>query len=124
MKIVQLAKRILTGAVATGSTLLIAACYGVYDRSYIVRGFVKSSGAPVPDLEVCITNDEEAFCGHTDQIGFFHIDTQAPYFKDQGFLVCVEDVDGARGGIIKSECLQVPPNQESPVNIEMNVVKE
>ncbi len=124
MKILQWAKRVVTGGIATGSTLLIACAYGPIDESYTVRGTVKKEGDPVPGLKVCTVHGEDAICTTTDSNGFFVMDTKNLSYMHDGFTVCVEDIDGDDNGSIQAECMSVEPNVKSPVNINMNVSEQ
>ncbi len=124
MYVIKWVKRVVVSGIAAGSTLLIAACYGVYDESYIVRGFVNSAEEPVPGLQVCVNAGQDSVCGITDGDGYFSIDTHNLDYNESGFLVCVKDIDGDSNGSIQEECMYVEAHVESPVNIRMNVQEQ
>jgi len=117
-------RRAAIGCITAGSTLLIAACYGVYDESYLIRGTVRLDGAGVEGIKVCAESEGYSACSYTDHTGYFSMDTGSQVFYDSGFEICVEDVDGDLGGRILGECLTVPPNQGDPLNVEFNVHEE
>jgi len=121
MNFIKVAKKLVIGAITAGSTMLIAACYGVYDQSYIVSGRVLNNGEGVENMNVCLNKDTNSYCVITDSQGYFTTDTYDDDFRVEGFQICVEDIDGPANGSIINECMDIPPNTSSPVDVTLNV---
>ena len=101
--------------------MLIAACYGVYDETYLIRGTVRLDGAGVEGVQVCADAQGVLTCTLTDYTGYFSMETTNTQYFDNGFEICVSDVDGTDHGAIVGECLTIPAGQDDPVNVEFNV---
>ncbi|MBU1238184.1 hypothetical protein KKF84_06045 [Myxococcota bacterium] len=124
MRLLPWMKKIAIGCITAGSTLLIAACYGVYDESYRIRGTVRLNGDGVEGIQVCAESDGYTACAVTDYTGYFSMDTTNRSYYDNGFSICVEDVDGDLNGRIRNECLQIPAGEDDPLNVDFTVHEE
>ena len=107
MKLRRWCKRLLLGALAGGSGMIIAACYGPDNSSgmsswELASGQVTYQNNGVAALSVCARfNDNASACVTTDPDGRFQIDGDEAQWHEataQGFLVTVEDVDQADNG--------------------------
>ncbi|MBN2722972.1 MAG: hypothetical protein JXR95_02760 [Deltaproteobacteria bacterium] len=128
MKPGDILRKAAIGILSAGSTILIAACYGVYDYRQVAEGnIVNSDGEPVSGLKVCVENDgAPVACTYTDDYSkeAYYIedtDSSADYCSENGFSVCVRDVDGAENGLYQDECQEFPPGTELPVTADFTI---
>lgn len=115
MKFSSLIKRVCAGVVGAGSSLIIAACYGVYYDSGLVTGRVTTQdGTPIPELRVCaVVDGNQEGCTTTSPEGDFGIysysDETLADAERLGLVVQVRDVDGALNGTFEDKDVSVPP---------------
>ena len=120
MNIVNLIKKAAVGVLSTGTTVLIAACYGPMDEYYKMSdGYVRDHGDPVPDIQVCIETQAGQACGNTYSDCSYWIETMDYNIYDSaqasGFQICVTDIDGPANGEYEKTCVPFNPG-EVPAN--------
>lgn len=104
MAIKSVFKKLGAAVLGAGSSLIIAACYGVYygDWMKIAGGRVESGdGTGIPEMQVCVELTSTNWCETTDQNGDFYVAQYEDQFNDadqNGFTLQVRDVDGAANG--------------------------
>ncbi len=103
-------KAMASGLLAVGSTLTIAACYGVSDPipDYRPRGLVmdRTSGLGVEGLQVCANQGEYQACAITDADGQYLIDADHSLHQSD-YQLCVRDIDGPQNGLYEESCRTV-----------------
>jgi hypothetical protein len=130
MKLFKHIKKLALGTITVGSTILMAACYGVTDGSFLITdGEVKSGNQGIQGLEVCvIINDQEQaqVCEITQSNGQFSINSWEDFrnkANSNGFNICVNDIDGVENGQYASKCTQIPSNRV-PAYVSIDVEAE
>ncbi len=103
--ILRLIKGILLSILTAGTSLLIAACYGVSagwegsELQMLVNGGVTFEGVGVEGVQVCVANLEEDYqsCAWTGDDGYYEVVDVEVFFDDvsrNGGQLVVTDVDG------------------------------
>ncbi|PKN47275.1 MAG: hypothetical protein CVU59_03395 [Deltaproteobacteria bacterium HGW-Deltaproteobacteria-17] len=116
MKLVLSSKKLLSGLLATGSTLVLAACYGVTakDLSYFGGSVADSqNGRGIPGIEVCASQRTYSACALTDEGGWYHLDVDPGLFHAD-YDLCATDVDGAENGLYGAQCRTIHVDQVDP----------
>ncbi|MCD6497317.1 MAG: hypothetical protein J7M25_03330 [Deltaproteobacteria bacterium] len=121
-------KRLMAAGLSAGTSLVIAACYGVsqgMNITRLVRGRVTHNQQAVRGLEVCAKAPSEgSACATTDDNGDYSIDTyetMATDANDQGFDLVVTDTDGpANGGEFQKATTHVAPGSV-PADVDVDV---
>lgn len=123
MKTGNFLRKAIIGVLSAGSTLLIAACYGVYDRFDVARGYVKDAdGNPIPNIKVCAQHPEYGEeCSITYEDGYYFInsDINEESYNAQGFVICATDTDGAMNGDFEQRCVNIPAGTELPLDLNL-----
>jgi hypothetical protein len=109
----------ITGALAAGSTMVIACAYGPVDESWLVaNGTVSDAtgfyGNPVSSAEVCLNLGNTDYCVLTDSLGEFEISvpgTSRDLMLTEGSDICVNDVDGTVNGTFTTVCQNMPAGE-------------
>jgi hypothetical protein len=119
MKLLKHFKKIVVGMLATGSTMVLAACYGVTDYRKIADGHVNDNlGNPIPIIEVCISSSSA--CTWTDVNGYYDFEGEESnvyQLENNGFQICVEDKSDLNDGEFLKECTDIQPG---PLPIEVD----
>jgi len=127
-------KRLVAAGLSAGTSLVIAACYGVSQgmshMTRLVRGRVTHNQQAVPGLEVCakVPSDGSA-CDTTDANGDYSIDayqSMATNANDQGFDIVVSDTDGpANGGEFRQANMHlIPGSVPADVDLDVHLVSD
>ncbi|MGM0597054.1 MAG: hypothetical protein ACQES9_08460 [Myxococcota bacterium] len=122
-------KKLALGTITVGSTILMAACYGVTDESFLVAdGEVKSGNQGIQGLEVCINLNEsdQQVCEITQNDGSFMINSWEDFrnkANSNGFNICVNDIDGVENGQYATKCTQIPSNRV-PAYVSIDVEED
>ncbi len=114
-------KRLVAAALGGTASVVIAACYGVYQcvRQRVVSGRVTYRQQGIPGIRVCGGGD----CTTTDAQGNYALDLCADGL-DRLELV-FEDVDGeANGGLFLEQAVEVDIQSGSKENIDVELVPE
>lgn len=102
-------KAMVSGFLTVGSTLTIAACYGVTQTyHYLTHGLVmdRITGQGIEGVQVCVSKGEYQECTLTDNIGQYAIEVPTSLY-DTGFEICAKDIDGAQKGSYATTCRTV-----------------
>jgi len=115
MAIKSVLKKIGATVLGAGSSLIIAACYGVYygDWMSLATGNVRTAdGTGIPEIEVCVQLSYESHCESTDANGDFAISSWESDYNEadrDGFTLQARDVDGAINGEWADEDVSIDP---------------
>mgnify|MGYP001232368485 CR=1 FL=1 len=127
MKIRTLIKRVCAGVVGAGSSLIIAACYGVYydDQLQLVYGKVTNqNGTGIADVQVCaVVGSRPEVCTSTYYYGEYSINMWSDEVDEaslDGFTLDVRDVDGALNGTYEDKDVIVPPGT-TPAEVDVTL---
>jgi len=124
MDLIKNLKRAVVGVITVGSTMVIAACYGVYETTYRIAGrALDPNGKGIKNLEVCVQENEhiDTLCTSTDSEGYFQVTGFTNGYYDYGFTICAEDTDGSENGSLETNCQEIPPQTNEPVDIIFNM---
>jgi len=116
VKLVVSSKKLLSGLLATGSTLVLAACYGVSSHEqYSLRGSVMDSqtGRGIAGVEVCASQRRYSACALTEEGGWYDLDVDPGLFHAD-YDLCATDVDGAENGVYEAQCRTIQVDQVDP----------
>ena len=130
MNILKTMKKMAVGAITTGFTITLAACYGPMDEGtdWNPTGRVTdgTTGAGIPNMQVCAVQQTYNYCVQTDENGYYQFDYDLNsdiHYDD--YQVCVEDTDGAENGTYAGECQDVAAYTEYPqVNFSLDEIVE
>jgi len=105
VKLIRSSKKLLSGLLATGSTLFLAACYGVIARDQSLGGTVMDSQTArgIPGIEVCASQRNYSACTRTAEGGWYGIEVDQGLFLAD-YDLCVTDIDGAENGYYGTVC--------------------
>jgi hypothetical protein len=114
-------KRIAIGVISTGTTMMIAACYGVHHQVRTPRSsvvVVDAKGRGIRNIKICIKAKGHEECQPSRYQGRFHIkqlkNKNILYLaKNHGFTICARDIDGPVNGQFDQKCKSFPPNRIS-----------
>jgi hypothetical protein len=127
MKLLKHLKKIVVGMLATGSTMVLAACYGpMEDYRKVADGHITDGmGNPIGGLKVCVVDQGvDTMCDTTFTDGYYlidEIDSNVNSLEDNGFQICVEDIDGIEnGGLFLDECVTIQPGA-LPVQVDFDM---
>lgn len=135
MKIARLFKELALGVVSAGSTLIIAACYGV-NGSYepddwstiLARGRLTSeTGDAIEGLRVCAEVEAQSQCTASDVLGDYSISVDQTFdnaARQNGFTLTIEDIDGETNGEYEDTSITVTSEEVSQGSNEIDVVVE
>lgn len=134
MKIDKLIKRVCLAVVGAGSSLVIAACYGVHtewdmyqpenNRKVVSGRVINGEMQGVDGMEVCANvPGYGAECTYTSSGGYYEVNAE-PHLRDHadanGFWVVVKDVDGPVNGHYEDEAIPVDPGSV-PAQVDIQV---
>jgi hypothetical protein len=132
MKILNPLKKLGASIIATGVTLTMAACYGVYEEysnsPWVPKGKVTNSetNIGIRGLIVCTNQEDFRGCTMTDSNGNYELWDEVPdSIRYDSYEVCVEDIDGSENGVYEKECKTIDAYTEEPVvNFSLTPVVE
>ena len=111
MKPLSLVKKAVAGALAAGSTLLIAACYGAYSYKDLASGQVTvPEGTPnAYNVMVCAEfGPDDRACAMVDPDGRYwvssSVETHGRIAEEEGYELCAGD----EAGVFIRQCVTVP----------------
>lgn len=111
MKTLSLVKKAVAGALAAGSTLLIAACYGVYSYRDLASGRVTvPEGTPDSyNVMVCAEfGPDDRACSMVGSDGSYwvssSVETHRQIADERGYELCAGD----EAGVFVRQCVTVP----------------
>ncbi len=127
---VRWVQRLAAAALGGGASLVIAACYGVYEcvQKTVATGRVTYQHQGIPGIQVCVEPNQS--CVRTDGNGYYQVSLcQDSATAQPGATVGLtfEDVDGpANGGEFQTQRTEITVTEDSPplVNAEMVPVVE
>jgi hypothetical protein len=116
VKLILSPKKLLSGLLATGSTLVLAACYGVtaHEQHYLPGSVMDSqTGRGIPGVEVCVNQRTYQVCELTDEGGWYDLEVDPNLFHAD-YVLCATDVDGAQNGVYEAQCRTIRVDQVDP----------
>lgn len=119
-------KAIVSGFLTVGSTLTIAACYGVTQSDhYLIHGLVmdRITGQGIEGLQVCASEGEYQECALTNDVGQYAIEVPTS-LDDTGFTICAKDIDGAQNGSYTTTCRTVEAHMYDDINFVLDPLQE
>ncbi len=111
MKTISMVKKAVCGVIAAGSTLLIAACYGVYSTKDLAQGSVTVPEGTPDQYNVMVCAEfgvDDRTCAMVNTDGTYYlstsIDSQITMAEQEGYQLCAED----ENGVFLPQCVDVP----------------
>jgi len=111
MKTITTVKKVVAGVLAAGSTLLIAACYGVYSYKDLAQGSVTVPEGTADQYNVIVCAEfggEDRTCTMVSADGSYFLSTsvesQQSMAEQEGYQLCAGD----DAGVFERQCVDVP----------------
>ncbi len=114
-------KRLVATALGGGASLVIAACYGVYQcvQKSVATGRVTYQHQGIPGVEVCV---DQGNCVSTDSNGYYQL-SSCNVEDGDSVTVQFRDVDGEKnGGEFGPQETTVTVNTDDPPLVDVELV--
>ncbi len=115
MSIANTIRKKVLSLLAAGTSFTMAACYGVTSPSYYTSGTVRDrqTGAALPEIEVCVTQETYRECVVTDDTGAFGFQVSSS-MHEKPYEICAHEKaeESPYGGIYEEACHTMLPEND------------